>query len=64
MTENSQGFYKKEADSVLYGQMIFGPTYMLFDTEHEKHQYPVDGWYWFESKELAYNFFDVELTDA
>jgi hypothetical protein len=61
--ENTSGFYK------LDGVVLFGPNFVLNkdyelrrDTK-DQHEYPVDGWYWFDSTEQAYGFFNVELPE-
>jgi hypothetical protein len=61
--ENTSGFYK------LDGAIFFGPNFVLNkdyelrrDTK-DQHNYPVDGWYWFDSLEQAYTFFGIELPE-
>jgi hypothetical protein len=53
--QDTSGFYK------LDGQLLYGPNFVLgpYDTyelrkeTHTAHEYPVDGWYWFDSEEQA-----------
>lgn len=50
------GFYKLEdgATELLHAPAIVaGPTYTLIADTHAQYEYPVDGWYWFESREEA-----------
>ena len=55
------GFYKLENEAVLYGpHFVLNANYELRCETHDQHTYPVDGWYWFESEDEAYAFFDVE----
>jgi len=58
------GFYKDDEGSLLYGTVVFGPTYILIESEHETYTYPVDGWYWFDSEAEARAFFDLPESDA
>lgn len=52
----SAGFYKFDEQ---FEQLYYGPNYVLnMDFElraesHEDHEYPVGGWYWFDSEEEA-----------
>lgn len=55
----TEGFYKLDGESLLYGELICGPTYTLISSEHQAYAYPVDGWYWFDSEADARAFFDL-----
>ena len=56
------GFYKLDGEMVLHGpNFVLNATYELRKETKDEHQYPVDGWYWFDTDEEAYAFFDVEL---
>lgn len=52
---DTSGFYKLDGD-LLYGQTIFGPTYILVNESHADYTYPVDGWYWFLSEDEAITY--------
>lgn len=55
---DTSGFYK--FDSVLmYGKLITAPEFVLIEAEHAQYQYPVDGWYWFDTQEEAKTFFNI-----
>ena len=60
MIEDTSGFYKYES-----GQLHYGPNYVrcleykLFKETKDDHTYPVDGWHWFDSVELARKFFEI-----
>lgn len=59
--ENTSGFYKQDGE-ILYGpNFVLNANYELRKETYDQHTYPVDGWYWFDSKEAAYAFFGVEL---
>lgn len=60
---DTSGFYKKTDEE----QVVMGPNYVLgpYDSfslyrEHkDTYTYPVEGWYWFNSEEEAYIFFNL-----
>ena len=49
------GFYKKqEDDQILYApNWVEGPDIFLVAQNKDQYDYPVHGWYWFESEEEA-----------
>lgn len=54
------GFYKHESGNLLYGpNFVLAPEYELRAETNGDHQYPVDGWYWFDSQEDAHAFFGI-----
>jgi hypothetical protein len=56
------GFYKRDGDTVLHGpNFVLNRDYELHADTHGDHDYPVDGWYWFDSDDEAYAFFDLPL---
>jgi hypothetical protein len=56
------GFYKLDGEMVLHGpNFVLHAAYELRKETKDNHEYPVDGWYWFDTDEEAYVFFNVEL---
>ena len=61
---DTSGFY-----CFIDGEIVFGPNFVDgpgFDLVRElkdTYSYPVDGWRWFDSKEDAYTFFDVKISE-
>jgi hypothetical protein len=54
----TQGFYKKQNNEIQYApNFIEGNGYVLISSEKDTYEYPVDGWYWFNSEILANDFF-------
>lgn len=59
--ENTSGFYKLEEESVL----LFAPNgvmhqdYDLLRENYKQYEYPINGWYWFDSEEQAILFFGL-----
>jgi hypothetical protein len=57
-----QGFYKNDFGVVLHGpHFVLNKDYELKAEQHETYEYPVDGWYWFETEKEAYAFFEIEM---
>ena len=61
---DTSGFYK------LDGGLLFGPHYVLnanyelYREQHSTYEYPVDGWYWFDSEAEARVFFNLPEPEA
>lgn len=63
--ENTSGFYKNDAGFVLHGpNFVLNANYELRKETKTEHTYPTDGWYWFDSAEEAYTFFDLTLPKS
>jgi len=57
---NTAGFYKNDHGDLLYGpNFVISSWYDLRKETKDNHQYPIDGWYWFDSEELARDFFNL-----
>lgn len=55
---NSSGFYKLHEDILLYGPNSVESTgYSMYKESKDDYSYPVDGWYWFDEQQQAYDFF-------
>jgi hypothetical protein len=56
---DTSGFYK------LDGGLLYGPNYVLNQSyelrreTHTEYDYPVDGWYWFDSEADARSHFGL-----
>ncbi len=58
--ENTQGFYKNDNGTLLYGpNFVMNSNYELRKESKDDHTYPVDGWYWFDSQTEACEFFGI-----
>jgi hypothetical protein len=60
------GFYKQdESGEILHApNFVYGAAYELLKESHAEHEYPVDGWYWFNSETEADRFFaDSQLQE-
>lgn len=49
-------FYKLDNNELLFSDSVEGPNYSLTLDNYQLNEYPVDGWYWFESKLDAENY--------
>lgn len=57
----TQGFYKKENDNLIYSQnLVLNSEYQLLKELKDEYNYPIDGWYWFDSEDDVYVFFNIE----
>lgn len=60
VNKNTSGFYKYEEPSLLYGpNFVLDANFELRKETKNNHEYPIDGWYWFDSREEALEFFNV-----
>jgi len=62
---DTSGFYRVDTASgiVVCGpHYVYGPydSYTLLKEQKDTYTYPIDGWYWFDTEEQAYNFFGIE----
>ena len=68
-TSDTSGFYRLEDNegsdaTVLYArEMVYNAEYQLHRANKDDYEYPVYGWFWFDTKELAYEYFDIELPE-
>ena len=54
-------FFKLDNGTVLEApNYVFGPGVTLVAENHSNHEYPVQGWYWFDTIEEAYSAFNIE----
>lgn len=53
-------FYKLDSQILLCGSYITGTDYAIFESNKNEYNYPVDGWYWFDTEDEAYTFFNLE----
>jgi hypothetical protein len=60
---NEKGFYKKfENDQIIYASnSVINKDYELHIENKDSYNLPIDEWYYFDSKESAYDFFGVEI---
>ena len=55
------GFYKFDGETVLHGpNFVLNANYELRAETHTENEYPIDGWYWFDTDTEACSFFGVE----
>lgn len=62
MTDTS-GFYKLDNTIIFGPNFVLNKNYELRRVTKDQYQYPIDGWYWFDTMEQAYTFFGVELPE-
>lgn len=54
-----KGFYKLDNGSLLFGTMVTSQNYLLLVEEKDNHEFPIDGWHYFESELEAKEFFGI-----
>lgn len=58
--EQTHGFYKNDNGTILYGpNFVLNADYELRVETKDDYTYPVDGWYWFSSREEALSNLDI-----
>jgi len=59
---DTSGFFKNDSGMVLNGpNFVLGGSYSLYKEQKDTYTYPVEGWYWFDSEEEAYNYFGIPI---
>lgn len=57
--EDSSGFYFCIDCCITFGQnFVETKDFQLFREQKDTYNYPVNGWYWFDSEEQARQFFN------
>ena len=56
----TQGFYKKENNTIIFGQTVTTPNCVLIVEDKDKYTYPLDGWIWAEDIDDAMSKFSIE----
>ena len=60
--KDTSGFYKAADGRLLFApNAVWAPDYDLFRKDNVTYDYPVQGWYWFDSEKEARAFFDVPV---
>jgi hypothetical protein len=60
----NSGFYKNDNGQLLYGpNFVLNKDYELKKENKDNYEYPVDGWYWFESETDARVYFNMTIND-
>jgi len=58
------GFYKYESETLLFGpNFVYNDNYTLLREDKDTIEFPVDGWYWFDSIEDACGFFNISVPE-
>lgn len=58
--EEENGFYKWNTAELLFSQYVFGPDFNLFLEDKDLYTYPDHGWYYFDTRAEALDFFGIE----
>ena len=61
---DTSGFYKLFGDTLVYApNWVECQDYRLDRAEKDSYTYPVDGWDWFDSEDLAYAAHGLPIPD-
>lgn len=61
--EDTSGFYSFQ-DELYYGpNFVEGPNFSLYRDSHQSHTYPVNGWWWFDSRAEALAHFGITAEE-
>jgi hypothetical protein len=61
----TSGFYKYESEILSYGpNFVLDKNFELRSESKDDYIYPIDGWYWFDTMEDAYSFFNIPLPEG
>lgn len=52
-------FYKLDGSLLEAPNFVLNANYQLHKESKDNYTYPVDGWYWFDTVEEAYAFFNI-----
>ena len=58
--DRGPGFYKLDGTDLLHGpNYVLSGSYNLYKEEKDTYNYPIGGWYWFDSEEQARIYFNL-----
>ncbi len=62
---DTSGFYRLDAEELLHAPTtVMGADLELLRTDKDSYEFPVEGWYWFDSEEDARLFFRLPLKSG
>ena len=53
-------FYKKDTELQVAPEFVYAPEFTLKAEAKDTYEYPVGGWYWFDTLDDAINFYAVQ----
>lgn len=57
---DTAGFYKLDGELLLHGpNFVLNANFELKRENKDQYNYPIDGWYWFDSVEQAREFWNI-----
>lgn len=60
-----KGFYKYENGELFYApNFVISQNFELYKALKDEYKYPVYDWYWFETGDDAYDFFQIEKPEV
>ena len=59
--QDTSGFYMFDAELFYASGFVVSSLFELIKADKDKYQYPVYGWYWFDSNTEAREFFGLPI---
>ena len=56
-------FYKLEEELLCAPNIVCGTGIVLMKEDKDTYEYPIDGWYWFDSEDIAREFFGLPVKE-
>ena len=65
MTHTEEGYYKyvEQSNYIQHANNVYNSAYILLKSQQSSYELPIDGWYFFETPQLACEFFGVNIED-
>jgi hypothetical protein len=63
---DTSGFYNFDSNNVnlLYApNAVYNKNFELLKDNHNEYDYPINNWYWFDTREEALEFFQITEED-
>lgn len=58
-------FVKHDNESLIVVEnFVYTPNFSMTKETKDEFDYPIDGWYWFDSKDEAYSFFGIDKNNV
>lgn len=59
---DTSGFYKIDNNEILMGpNFVEGISENIYREYKDTYAYPIDGWYWFDTIQEAYTFWNLQI---
>lgn len=65
MAHTEEGYYKHDEQNnyIWHANNVYNSAYTLLKSQQDSYELPIDGWYFFETPQLACEFFGVDIAE-